>query len=71
MEPTRGLGEEGLAGVEGAKKGGCLAFEVDGDAGADGIAWGCFGGAGEVEGKEGGVGLEVVFQETDPRGGAV
>ena len=57
--------------MEGAKKGGCLAFEVDGDAGADGIARGCFGGAGEVEGKEGGVGLKVVFQETDPRGGAV
>ena len=39
--------------------------------GADGIVMGCFGGAGEVEGKEGGVGLKVVFQETDPRGGAV
>lgn len=61
VEPARGLGEEGLSGVEGAEVGDGLVFEVDGDAGADGIARGGFGGAGEVEGEEGGVGLEVVF----------
>lgn len=60
MEPAAGLGEEGLAGVEGAGDDG-LVLEVDFDSGADGIAIGGGAVASEVEGEEGGVGFEVVF----------
>lgn len=52
VKPAGGLGEEGLAGVEGAEVGKGLILKVDFDPGADGVARGGFGGAGQVEGEE-------------------